>query len=51
MMENGQFEIDVIYGKKYRKTAHILELSNLETVAPHWHESVARYKRMVERRS
>ena len=26
MMENGQFEIDVIYGKKYRKTAHILEL-------------------------
>ena len=25
MMENGQFEIDVIYGKKYRKTAHILE--------------------------
>lgn len=45
MMENGQFEIDVIYGKKYRKTAHILELSSLETVAPHWHESVARYKR------
>mgnify|MGYP006917975931 CR=1 FL=1 len=45
MMENGQFEIDVIYGKKYRKTAHILELSNLETVAPHWHESVARYKK------
>ena len=44
-MENGQFEIDVIYGKKYRKTAHILELSSLETVAPHWHESVARYKR------
>ncbi len=38
-------EIDVIYGKKYRKTAHILELSNLETVAPHWHESVARYKK------
>ena len=45
MMENGQFEIDVIYGKKYRKTAHILELSNLETVAPHWHESVAKYKK------
>ena len=44
-MENSQLEIDVIYGKKYRKTAHILELSNLETVAPHWHESVARYKK------
>ena len=23
----------------------IMELSSLETVAPHWHESVARYKR------
>ncbi len=46
MMENDQLTIDVIYGKKYRKTAHILELRNLEvTVAPHWHESVARYKK------
>ena len=50
-MENGQFEIDVIYGKKYRKTAHILELSSLETVAPHWHESVEGTKGMAERRN
>ena len=25
-MENGQLTIDVIYGKKYRKTAHVLNL-------------------------
>ena len=35
----------MIYGKKYRKTAHVLELKDLEVVAPHWHESVAKYKK------
>ena len=44
-LENDTLSIDVIYGKKYRKTAHILELKNLEVVAPHWHESVAKYKK------
>ena len=44
-LENDQLSIDVIYGKKYRKTAHVLELKNLEVVAPHWHESVAKYKK------
>ena len=44
-LEHDQLSIDVIYGKKYRKTAHILELKNLEVVAPHWHESVAKYKK------
>ena len=44
-LENDQLSIDVIYGKKYRKTAHILELKELEAVAPHWHESVAKYKK------
>ena len=34
-----------IYGKKYRKTAHVLELKNMEVTAPHWHESVAKYKK------
>ena len=42
-LENDQLSIDVIYGKKYRKTAHVLELKELEVVAPHWHESVAKY--------
>lgn len=44
-LENDQLSIDVIYGKKYRKTAHVLELKELEVVAPHWHESVAKYKK------
>ena len=43
-LENDQLSIDVIYGKKYRKTAHVLELKELEVVAPYWHESVAKYK-------
>ena len=44
-LENDTLSIDVIYGKKYRKTAHVLELKELEVVAPHWHESVAKYKK------
>jgi hypothetical protein len=44
-LENDTLSIDVIYGKKYRKTAHVLELKDLEVVAPHWHESVAKYKK------
>lgn len=44
-LENDQLSIDMIYGKKYRKTAHVLELKDLEVVAPHWHESVAKYKK------
>ena len=37
-LESDTLTIDVIYGKKYRKTAHVL-------TAPHWHESVAKYKK------
>ena len=44
-LENDTLSIDVIYGKKYRKTAHVLELKNMEVTAPHWHESVAKYKK------
>ena len=42
-LESDTLTIDVIYGKKYRKTAHVLELKNMEVTAPHWHESVAKY--------
>ncbi len=45
IMENEQLTIDVIYGNKYRKTAHELDLRQLEVVAPHWHGSVAKYKK------
>lgn len=44
-LENGQLIIDVIYGKKYRKTAHVLDLAEMEVTAPHWHDSVAKYKK------
>ena len=44
-LENDTLSIDVIYGKKYCKTAHVLELKNMEVTAPHWHESVAKYKK------
>ena len=44
-LENDVLTIDVIKSKKYRKTAHVLELRNMEVTAPHWHESVARYKK------
>ena len=44
-LESETLTIDVIYGKKYRKTAHVLELKNMEVTAPHWHESVAKYKK------
>ena len=29
--------IDVIYGKKYRRTAHIMDLNEMEVTAPNWH--------------
>ncbi|WP_331475146.1 hypothetical protein [Blautia glucerasea] len=44
-LENDTLSIDVILGKKYRKTTHVLELKNMEVTAPHWHESVAKYKK------
>ena len=45
ILENGQLTIDVIYGKKYRKTAHVLNLEEMEVTAPHYHEKVAKYKK------
>lgn len=44
-LENDRLTVDVIYGKKYRRTAHVLEMSEMEVTAPHWHERVARYKK------
>ena len=45
IMENEQLTIDVIYGNKYRKTAHELDLRQLEVVAPHWHEKKKKKKK------
>ena len=44
-MENGILTIDVIRGKRRRKTAHTLALKDLEVIAPNWHESVAKYRK------
>lgn len=44
-LENDTLTIDVIYGNKYRKTAHELDLRELEMIAPHWHQAVAKYKK------
>ena len=44
-LENNELTIDVIYGKRYRKNAHVLNLRDLVTVAPNWHEAVARYRK------
>lgn len=44
-LDGGHLTIEVIYGKKYRKTVHELELHEMETVAPNWHQAVAAYRK------
>lgn len=43
-LENGTLSIDVIYGKRYRKNRHELNLQELEVLAPNWHDAVAKYR-------
>lgn len=43
-MEGPDFRVSVIWGGHYRKEAHVLDLQEMEVVAPNWHESVARYR-------
>lgn len=44
-LENGIFSIDVIRGKRRRKTEHTLNLKDMEVVAPNWHDAVAQYRK------
>lgn len=44
-MEGNHLTIDVIYGRRYRKTAHELDLREMEVTAPHWHDAVSKYKK------
>lgn len=44
ILENGVLSIDVIYGRKYRKHRHDLDLKELEVLAPNWHDAVAKYR-------
>ena len=45
ILEDNTLTIDVILGKRYRRTAHILDMRELEVVAPNQHASVARYRK------
>ncbi len=44
-LEDNCLTIDVILGRRYRRTAHVLKLKDMEIVAPAWHERVAKYKK------
>lgn len=43
-LENGVLSIDVIYGGRYRRNRHELNLQELEVLAPNWHDAVAKYR-------
>lgn len=43
-VEGVNFAIDVIWGRRYRHHAHMLNLQEMEVVAPNWHEKVAKYR-------
>ena len=45
VLEGQTLTIDVILGKRYRKTAHVLELNTMEATAPNRHDAVARYRK------
>lgn len=45
ILEDNHLTIDVIYGKKHRKSAHYLDMDALEVLAPNWHNAVAVYRR------
>lgn len=44
-LDENILEIDVIYGKRYRKTAHTLDMQELEVIAPSKHEAVSKYRK------
>ncbi|KAI4448641.1 hypothetical protein C823_003162 [Eubacterium plexicaudatum ASF492] len=45
VLEGQTLTIDVILGKRYRKTVHVLELNTMEATAPNRHDAVARYRK------
>lgn len=45
VLEGQTLTIDVILGRRYRRTAHILELNTMEATAPSRHEAVAKYRK------
>lgn len=45
VLDGNLFSITVIHAKRSRKTVHELDLKDLEAVAPHGHEAVAKYRK------
>lgn len=45
ILEDNILTIDVILGKRYRRTEHILDMRELEVVASNQHPSVAKYRK------
>lgn len=43
VLEGGRLQISVIFGRRYRREAHVLDLKDMEVVAPSRHEKVAAY--------
>ena len=44
-LDDNIFSIDVILGKRYRRCAHVLDLKDIEVVAPSAHPAVAKYRK------
>lgn len=45
ILDGKTLTIDVIYGKRYRKTAHIIDMTEMEVTAPNRHEAVTKYRK------
>lgn len=45
ILDGKTLTIDVIYGKRYRKTAHIIDMTEMEVTVPNRHEAVAKYRK------
>ena len=45
ILDGKTLTIDVIYGKRYRNTAHIIDMTEMEVTAPNRHEAVAKYRK------
>lgn len=44
-LEDNHLTIDVIFGKRYRRAAHDLDMESLKVLAPNWHNAVASYRK------
>lgn len=45
ILEDNHLTIDVIFGKKHRRSAHYLDMEALEVLAPNWHDAVSMYRK------